>query len=301
MPSLVLRRLRGKQSVPAPVQPLAAGAGDRAIADEGWSELVALSLDSRRKHIHWTHIRTHGPSHVQPKDITRQAFWAHLERVHKDVYPEPANKTGSILLFGGVAKEFHAESVHAELRDEHHHAPTYSSNQHMWKLVAERSLSQYHIKMHAACHDGYSSMYEYVRRPSAKKPLSELDAEFFMSKDHPRGDALRRLLEAGAQSNRANAARRARRGAAPDAEPRADSQEPATKRMRVHDIFDLVREGGFRHALALQAHAHHLAAQGDRPRALWPPEAVPRARVLVCGCPSGPRPRRSPVSVCTRP
>ena len=256
------RRLRVKQSAPHILPPGANPVHDAAIAGEGWSELVALSPDARRKHIHWTHVRTHNPSHVQPNQMTRKEFWAHLERVYKDVYPEAANKTGSILLFGGVAKEWHAESTQVELRDEHHHAPTYSSKQHYWKRVAEVSLEKYNIKMHAACHEGYASMYEYVRKPSAKKPLSEMDAEFFLSADHPRGGALRRLLEAGARSSRAYGGRRAR--AASGAGSEAGSVPTETpKRLRVGDVYGVVRSGGFRHALALQAHAENLAQQGD--------------------------------------
>ena len=97
-----------KQSAPA-FGPAAGHAA--AIADEGWSELVALSADVRRKHIHWTHVRTSDPAHVQPGQLSRQEFWAHLERVYREVYPEPGNRSGSILLFGAVAKESHAESA----------------------------------------------------------------------------------------------------------------------------------------------------------------------------------------------
>ena len=247
------RRLTGKQ--PAPAFGLAASHA-AAIADEGWSELVALSSDVRRKHIHWTHVRTSDPEHVQPGQLSRQDFWVHLERVYKDVYPEPANRSGSILLFGAVVKELHAESAKAELRDEHHHAPVYCTKQHYWSRVAQVSLERYNIKMHAACHDGYTSMYQYVRSPTAKKPLPELDAEIFLSPDHPRGDALRRLLEAGARSsqNRQGPPKRARGG---------DAGGGGPKRIRVADVYELVRAGGFRHALALQAHAEGLARQGD--------------------------------------
>ena len=262
-----LRRLRGKQSVPGWGLPTADAAGVAAIADEGWSELVALSPDARRKHIHWTHVRTHDPQHVQPQDLTRAEFWAHLERVYKDVYPEPANKTGSILLFGGVAKEFHAAAGDLALREEHHHAPTYSTKQHLWKRVAQVSLEKYAIPMHAACHDGYTAMYEYVRKPSAKKPLPEIDAEFFMSEDHPRGDALRRLLEAGLRANTAYAGRRKRAvgttGPTEGAAAAGSGGGEAPKRVRVTDIYEIVRTGGFRHALALQAHAESLARAGD--------------------------------------
>jgi len=188
--------------------------------------------------------------------MSRQEFWEHLVRVYKEVYPEPANETGSILLFGAVAKEHHAEAVQGELRREHHHAPTYCTKQHLWKRVAELSLSKYHVQIHAACHDGYTSMYNYIRKPSAKKPLSELDAEPYLSPGHPRGEALRRLLEAGAASARAYSARKLKCPVGTDSPGNA-------KRVRVSDVYQIVRAGGFRHALALQAHAEGLAHAGD--------------------------------------
>lgn len=41
-----------------------------AVADEAWSELVALDTGTRRKHIHWTHVRTHDETHKQPDQFT---------------------------------------------------------------------------------------------------------------------------------------------------------------------------------------------------------------------------------------
>lgn len=236
-----------------------------AIADEGWSELTALSPDAKRKHIHWTHVRTHDAAHIQPGQMTREQFWEHLVLVYKDVYPEAANSTGSILLFGGVAKEYHAESSQSSLRDEHHHGITYSSKQHLWKRVAKVSVEKYNVKMHAACHDGYASMYDYLRKPSSKKPLSELDAEFFLSPEHPRGDVLRRLLEAGARSARINHSRLQRTHSAVDAAAGGDGSSlvGSTKRIRVSDIYEVVRDGNFRTAMALQAHAESLSQRGD--------------------------------------
>ena len=81
-----------------------------ALADEAWSELTALSEDARRKHVHWVHVRTDNPAHKQPDSFTREDFWRHLERVYRDVYPSASTRTGSILLFGVVAKEKHAHS-----------------------------------------------------------------------------------------------------------------------------------------------------------------------------------------------
>ena len=71
-----------------------------AALDEAWSELVALSDESRRKHAHWVHVHTRDPTHKQPDSFTREEFWVHLCHVYKDVYPRTQNPTGSILLFG---------------------------------------------------------------------------------------------------------------------------------------------------------------------------------------------------------
>ena len=76
-----------------------------------WSELRALQTSVRRKHIHWTHVRTHDAAHRQPDTFTKQAFWDHLLQVYKDVYPEQANPSGSIVLFGCVASERHLGSA----------------------------------------------------------------------------------------------------------------------------------------------------------------------------------------------
>ena len=51
----VRRRLSGKQPVP-PAGP--EQIANQAIADEGFSELTALDPDARRRHVHWTHVRT---------------------------------------------------------------------------------------------------------------------------------------------------------------------------------------------------------------------------------------------------
>ena len=132
------RRMVGKQPPPAAsVLPPPALA---ALVDEAWSELAALSDDSRRNHVHWVHVHTQNPAQKQPDSLTREEFWLHLCRVYKDVDPRPQNPTGSILLFGCVAKERHAASAKAAQPHEHHHCPCYTQERHYWAPVARRSL-----------------------------------------------------------------------------------------------------------------------------------------------------------------
>ena len=41
-------------------------------AEGGDDDLIPLAMGVKRKHMHWTHIRTHNPQHVQPSSMTRQ-------------------------------------------------------------------------------------------------------------------------------------------------------------------------------------------------------------------------------------
>ena len=227
-----------------------------AIRDEGWSEVISLGTDVKRKHIMWTHIQTTDPRHRQPESFSRLEFWQHILRCYKAVYPEAANKTESIVLFGIVVKELHAESREDSLRHQHHHAAVYCSRQHMWNRVAKFSLERCCVKMHASCHEGYASMYSYVKAQSVRKPLSELDDDAYLSEDHPRGDLLKRLLEAGAKSAQGYSGRADKRAA-------ASSTDVVPKRTRVADLYALARETGITTASALQAHAQSLANGGD--------------------------------------
>ena len=244
------RRLVGKQRAPAQwVLPPGALA---ALADEAWSEVTAAAEDPRRKHAHWVHVRTNDPAHKQPDTFTRQEFWDHLCRVYKDVYPKPEQPTGSILLFGCVAKERHAQSSHKAERAEHHHAPCYTSEQHYWAPVARRSL-ELGVKLHAACHSGYTMMYVYVRCPSPKKPVSELDADLWYSPNHPRGKVLSDLLDTGIKATHRFHA--ARKGAKVEGEG---------ARFRPSDIFHFVQETGVRTVDELRDRAHVQAQEGDK-------------------------------------
>ena len=73
---------------------------EQAIADEAGAELGYLDGDCRRKHIHWTHVRTNCVTDKQPESFSRAQFWQHMMKVYKEVYPESASKSDSILMFG---------------------------------------------------------------------------------------------------------------------------------------------------------------------------------------------------------
>ena len=209
----VRRRLTGKQ----PPEDGGRGAiADLAFSAESWREITALDGDAQKWHMHLVHARTHSKIDVQPSAFTREGFYRHVEQVYRDVYPEPANKhSGSIALFGMVVKEWHAESADECLRDEHHHCAVFTSKRHFWRKIAQRSHQAYNVKLHAAPHEGYASMYRYLTQQSAKKPMSEIDAQRWFSEMHPQGDTLRRLLEMGDATAGVRAKRRRVDGAVP--------------------------------------------------------------------------------------
>ena len=167
--------------------------------------------------------------------------------------PTAHRRTGSILLFGVVAKERHAASTKQAERDEHHHCPCYTAEKHYWRPVAQRSL-QLGVKLHAATHDGYTPMFIYVRNPSPKKPTTELDLNLWYSEDHPKGETLRKLLEAGVQATHWLQKRGGSRS----------SSDGVASRLRPADLFTLAPEHGIRSVQQLRQKAHADAALGDR-------------------------------------
>jgi hypothetical protein len=222
-----------------------------ALAAEGFEDLPLLPATVKRKHVHWTHVRTHGPW-VQPSDMSRAEFWQHLVRCYKECYPKVGSPTGSILGFGLVAEERHKTGARAAERDLHRHAPVFCTEQHYWSKVARLSRDKYHIPLNAVAHDGYAQMYAYVSQATDKKPLLEIDAEPFLSPEHPRGEELQALLLASACSARQL------QGRARGSEGR--SGKPT--RPRAPEIFELVQTKKFKSVLEVQVHAHSEAAAG---------------------------------------
>lgn len=265
LPPAVRRRLVGKRPDPAaPIAMHQAAISRSALAAEAWAEVTSLAEDAQRQHVHYTHVQTKNPLDRQPDTYTRKQFYLHLEKCYVKAYPEAANPSGSILLFGAVAKEFPpgGGQVAADGPDvEHHHCATYTSKRHYWKKVADISYKEYRVKLNAIAHDGYYSMYSYITKPSAKKTLADLDGERFLSKNHPRGKELSKLLEAGEVHARALQARKRKlEDVATDT-----TGLPTGKRIRSGDVYAIVSRTGsnVRTALDLQSLAAKTASQGD--------------------------------------
>ncbi len=183
----------------------------------------------KRRHVHWTHVRTHDASHTQPDSFTREGFYDHLVKCYNDAYPQ------GLVHYGCVVEERHQDG------EVHHHAAICCKDQHYWKKVAKVSAQKYKVPLNASAHDSYGSMYKYLRQPSRTKPLAQIDAEAYLSPDHPRGEDLEHLLAAGQAS-----------------------QAGLQKRRRLPSIFELVQDHGIASALQLQAHAASEAAEGRR-------------------------------------
>ncbi|CAK0845543.1 unnamed protein product, partial [Prorocentrum cordatum] len=213
---------------------------------------VYFQEDAQRQRVHFSHARTWPPADQQPRDLTREGFWKHLEQVYLDAYPEAANASGSILMFGAVAEEAHAAG-HDGRRDLHRHAACYTSSRHYWRKVAAISHRRFGVKLKAVAREGYYSMYSYLTVATPKKPHSELDQELFLSQMHPRGEASRKLLEAGQLFSRANARKRRAH----------ETGQTRAKSVRPGDAFTLVQEKGIRTVSELQGLAARAANEGD--------------------------------------
>ena len=223
------RRYLSKQ----PARGADAAAIQRGVAAALQAEFAAadglqpLGNDARRRHVHWVHHRTNSPDDVQPDQLTRQQFWQHLVRCYAEEHPKAGSVHGSILLFGLVAQEKHANAAQEADRAVHYHAAVFTDTQHRWKFVKKLSAEKYKIQMHAVAHDSYTTMYKYLRTESASKPLHELDPTPYFSVGHPQGDALQQLLESGERYCQLRARRRPRQQ-----QGDADDEGPAQKALR---------------------------------------------------------------------
>ena len=188
----VRRRLVGKQPPGGP-DATDAVAAERQAADG----LAALPGDARRQHVHWTMVASQRGEDMQPGDLTRSQFWRHLLRCYQDAYPKADSPTGCILQFACVASEKHHNAPKWEDRCNHFHAACFTTEKHYWRKVRRVSAERYHIQLNAVAHDCYSTMYTYLRKATKRKPLHELDTHPYHSPRHPKGDALKALLEAG--------------------------------------------------------------------------------------------------------
>ena len=149
---------------------------------------------AQRINMHYVFYRTNNPEDRQPESFTQEQFWEHLKDCYRKAYPAPGAKTGSILAYGMVAKERHKDSQIEASRSAHHHGAAATTMRHYWSKVVKESR-KVGVHLHAVEHHTYGSMYKYLRAPTKKKPLHELDPKPFISPEHPEGDALKELLE----------------------------------------------------------------------------------------------------------
>ena len=248
--AVVPRRLQGKQPPPTHQSHVFASAMAAECADDG---LQTLGQTVKRKHVHWTHARTFNSNQRQPS-FARKQFWEHMVQCYRLAYPTVGSPTGSILMFGSVAKERHARAWAHSHRDEHHHCPVYCSVQHYWCKVARNSRDRFGVQLNAVAHSGYTEMWRYIREPSHKKPLAELDAEVYLSPLHPRGIDLTQLLAEGDQSLACF--------------KRCPSSLATvgrhSKRPRVDSVYDLILTHNIRSIHDFEAHAHKEAEAGRK-------------------------------------
>ena len=135
------------------------------------------------------------------------------------------------------------------------HCAAFTHKQHYWNNVAKLSLKKYKVPLNAVAHESYTEMYEYLRVPSGKKPLCELDAAPWTSPAHPRGHDLEKLLRAGRRAQEAHAARAERRATSASGQKRGRARAP--------NIFDIVSKKRVRTVSDLHCLAAEEAQQGN--------------------------------------
>ena len=174
------------------------------LAAEG---LAALPWDSRRQCMHYTACRNHMPGAVQPEQMSREQVWKHMLRCYTEAYPDADASNKCILEFGLVAKEKHKDALLEADKSDHHHIICFCTEKHYWRRIRKISAERYNIHLNAVAHDGYCSMFRYVREKTKHKPLHELDQDPYFSALHPKGEQLKALLAQGEVTRKARAAR----------------------------------------------------------------------------------------------
>jgi hypothetical protein len=253
------RRVRGKQPPTAHLSRVhrtteeqATTWVDAAIAAET-DDVADLRKGIKRQCIHWTHVRTFNPAWVQPEQVSKKDFWLHLVKIYKEAYPVEKSPTGSVLAFGLICEERHAASLDVAQREVHRHAPTNATEQVYWNKMAKLSLDKYKWPLNAKAHEGYHSMFAYVRDATVKKPLHELDQDPYWSPLHPKGRKLADYLEESAKLIHS------RRGKTKAKDEQASTKQ---KRERVPSLYETIRDHSLRSVRQLQAHAFAEALDG---------------------------------------
>ena len=232
--------------------------------------LQALPGDARRRHVHYVHYRTDNATDRQPNQLTRKQLWAHLVRCYAEAYPRSDQPHRSILQFGVVALEKHHNAEDQRDRDAHHHAVVFCSDPHRWAQIRRLSAEKYNIQLNAVAHETYTTMYQYLRSPTDRKPLSELDPTPFFSPGHPKGDDLTELLRMGERFIGVRAQqRRGRKRGSPEVDG-GDEAHGRAIRSQFGSVFQWVIDKGLRGERgAVQFHVDAVAElKAGRPHLL---------------------------------
>jgi hypothetical protein len=203
-PRTLARRLNRKTPPPPPPPDRSDPIVVEMLAADG---LVALPGDARRQCVHYTHCRNRVRGAVQPGQISRKRVFEIIRLCYVEAYPDAESPTHCILKFGLAAKEKHKDALVEADRSEHHHIIVFCTINHYWRKIRTIAAAKYNLHLNAVAHDGYASMYRYLRNASKKKPQHELDQEPWFSPRHPKGDELKELLENGEKTRAARAAR----------------------------------------------------------------------------------------------
>lgn len=105
----------------------------------------------------------------------------------------------------------------------------------------------------------YVGQYLYIRNPSTKKPLSEIDTQPYHSSDHPMGEVLQQMIQRAERVRGATQARRQR----PAGSHAAGGPPAKLPRLTFCDVADVVAANNILSVNAFHVCAKKLRESGD--------------------------------------
>ena len=189
--------------------------------------------DKRSKYYLITWTRTDVAGRKQPAELTHQDFYREVKDAYKAVFSEvDVLHDGPEWAF--VAREFHANSPIEQMRDAHYHMAAAFKREHRW-LELERHLREVRgIKVHFSAHTCYRTAYEYLTKPTRKKPVEEIDQNPYAAPGHPREEDIPQ------PAPHLQAAWQARTQAAAAQREDAATRTSRANRMEREEVYDIV-------------------------------------------------------------
>jgi len=171
-----------------------------------------------------------------------------------------------------VVQERHKDHKEDRQRNWHLHAAVEFAGFPRWAALAKMLRDVHGVAVHFSMHSSYLRMWDYLTRPTRRKPLSELDPKPYYSKDHPNRDSFKpEVAHKAWEGRREKAAERQEAKRAKEAaaeEQRGHTKEEKPKRQRI-SLSSLVKAYEVKTKVDFEVMCGMLEADGDSRLADW--------------------------------